>query len=394
MLPLEGIRVVDFTVEVSGPTCGMLLADLGADTIKVERPGTGEHAREVGAYADKHFGVYFFQFNRNKRSLALDLKKPDGKKIFLDLARTADIVVENYSPGVVERLGIDYNQVKEVNPRIIYCGISGFGKVNAVPQMKKPAYNIVAMGEAGLLTPYDAHKLEPVNPTKPQVAFVDLGTGMYAALAILAALIARQKTGRGQYIDMSMMRAAISWREDMSMSDTKSMDNYVNIGPDRPFKAKDRWITISAATNQHFESLFTLLGLTDVLADPELKNFNSEPTMKKYRKFVDVLEEAVAKRDSKTLLEELTKVGVPCGRINTIDDLFDDQSLTDIIVKMRHPTANVDVRVPGIPYRLSETPASIRFPAPVLGQHSVEILTELGYNKDQIENFRSSGVIQ
>jgi crotonobetainyl-CoA:carnitine CoA-transferase CaiB-like acyl-CoA transferase len=392
MLALENIRVIDFTLEVAGPYCSMLLGDMGADVIKVERPGTGDHARSFGPYGDAQYSVYFFQFNRNKRSLTLDLKKQEASEIFMKLVRTADVLVENYSPGVAERLRVDYRRISEVNPRLVYCSISGFGKQTTLAR-PRAGYAFIAAAEAGILSSIDPKTLKETEPLKPLEAYVDYGAGMYAAFSIVTALLAREKTDRGQYIDVSLVDTALSWRQEMSMYDSNAMEIYRGIGPDRPFRTKDTWIYIEIVTDEQWKGLCEVLGTTQLLDDPRYATAGSRLKPENYSKYIEVVEKALLKRSGRELLEKLIEADVPCGKVNTLDEIFQDKSLQNMIVKLTHPLAGKEIRVPGIPFTLSETPGKIRFVAPMLGEHTQSILKELGYDNNQIGELRRRGVI-
>ncbi len=393
MQTLEGIRVIDSTMVLAGPFCSMILGDLGADVIKVERPVTGDYVRTAGAFAELNFGSYFFQFNRNKRGITLDLRKPEAKRIFMELVKTADVVVENFAPGVAEKLGVGYADVKASNPQIVYCSISGYGKAGPDAQLNRPAYNLVVAGEAGLLSSYDANTLQETPPSKAQLSSIDIVTGIYAATAILAALVARPKLGHGQYIDMRMIDAALSLRDDISAYDTGAMESYIYSGPDRPFKTLDGWVAITCGTNQQLKSLLQVLGLERLLADPDILEYNSNPTKQKYQKFIRLVEEAIARRRSEVLLKELVDSAVPCAKVNSLDDIFNDEVLKKKILKLKHPLSNTEIRVPDISFHFSDTPTKVRCVAPVLGEHNTPILSELGYGIDEIQKMKKEGVI-
>ena len=393
--PLAGIRILDVSQMAAGPFCSMMLADMGAEVIKIEIPNQGEPLRRWGPPFLGGEGVYFLGLNRNKKSVTLNLKSERGKEIFLKLVEKADVLLENFRPGTMERLGFGYEEIKSVNPRIIYCRISGYGQTG--PYHERAGYDILAQGESGLM----AVTGEPDRPpgAKLGVAIVDLGTGMYAAYGILLALLAREKTGKGQMVDVALLDSAITWMLQPIGSYLATGKHPKRLGtihpvsaPYQAFKTKDIYITIGCAIDRHWRKLCELLGIKELADDPR---FATNPKRVENREeLTSILSKIFLTRKGDEWLKMLTDARLPCAPVNTLDKVVRDKHVLyrRMLVEIDHPTAG-KIKVTGIPVKLSETPGDIRSPPPLLGQHNEEILRELGYTNKDIKNLREQGVI-
>jgi formyl-CoA transferase len=392
---LAGVRVLDLSRVLAGPYCTMLLGDLGADVLKVEQPGHGDDTRAWGPpYAGGESG-YYLSVNRNKRSLTLDLKQPAGQEIIRALARESDIVVENFKLGTLERLGLGYPQLSEVNPRLIWATISGYGPDG--PDADRPGYDFVAQGEAGIM----AITGEPDGePMKVGVAIVDVTTGMYTAIAILAALRARDASGVGQRIDSSLLTSAVGWLANVGQNHlitdrpAKRYGNaHANIVPYQAFRARDQHITIAVGNDKQFQAFCAVLGLSDLPTDPR---YSTNPARVEHRdELVARLQAAIETRDAADVLAACRAAGVPSGPINSVEQVFEHPQVLarNMVLEIEHPTAGA-LRMAGIPYVMSGTPASVRLAPPLLGQHTDEILRErLGLSPERIAALRESGAV-
>lgn len=393
--PLAGIRVLDLSRVLAGPYCTMIMGDLGADVVKVEQPGKGDDTRDWGPpYAGTESG-YFLSVNRNKRSITLDLKHTTAQEIVRRLAADSDVIVENFKLGALERMGIGYEQLREINPRLIWATISGYGPDG--PYADRPGYDFVAQGESGIM----AITGEPDGePMKVGVAIVDVTTGMFSAIAILAALRARDTTGVGQRVDTSLLTSAVAWLANVGQNylvtgkPAKRYGNaHANIVPYQVFRARDQHITIAVGNDRQFQALCSVLGRADLAADPR---YATNPLRVQHRdELVSVIQSIFETRDAAEWLDACYRAGVPSGPINSIEQVFSHPQVLarDMLVEIEHPEAGL-LRMAGIPYALSDTPGQIRLAPPLLGQHTDEVLRErLGLTIDEISNMRENGVI-
>lgn len=393
--PLAGIRVLDLSRVLAGPYCTMIMGDLGADVVKVEQPGKGDDTRDWGPpYAGTESG-YFLSVNRNKRSITLDLKHTTAQEIVRRLAADSDVIVENFKLGALERMGIGYEQLREINPRLIWATISGYGPDG--PYADRPGYDFVAQGESGIM----AITGEPDGePMKVGVAIVDVTTGMFSAIAILAALRARDTTGVGQRVDTSLLTSAVAWLANVGQNHlvtgkpAKRYGNaHANIVPYQVFRARDQHITIAVGNDRQFQALCSVLGRADLAADPR---YATNPLRVQHRdELVSVIQSIFETRDAAEWLDACYRAGVPSGPINSIEQVFSHPQVLarDMLVEIEHPEAGL-LRMAGIPYALSDTPGQIRLAPPLLGQHTDEVLRErLGLTVDEISNMRQNGVI-
>ena len=392
MMALEGIRVVDQTQVMAGPFCSMLLADMGAEVIKVEPPG-GEHMRHGELEIAPGVAASFLAVNRNKRSVTLDLKQPEGVAILKELAATADVLVENYRPGVAARLGIDYEALRAVNPRLVYCSISGFGQTG--PYASRGGFDLVAQGMSGIMSATGA---EDGPPVKVGVPVTDLGAGLFAVLGILCALRARRVTGRGQMVDTSLFEAglALSAWEATEYWYTGQTPRPLGTAhrlnaPYQAFRASDGYFTVGASNERLWPRFAALLGLGHLVDDPR---FHDPAERLRNRAALERLVEAVtATKPRAHWLERCEQAGIPAGPIYTIPEaLADPHALARGMVQtVEHPEVG-PVKLLGNPVKLSRSPATLRSAAPRLGADNEAILRELGRDDAAVAALRARGV--
>lgn len=391
---LDGIRVLDLTRALAGPYCTLMLGDHGADVIKVEMPGTGDETREWAPPSIKGISAYYLAINRNKRSVTVDLKNPDGKRVLERLIERCDVVVENFSPGTLARLGFPDERVRAINPRSVLCHISGFGQDG--PGRAWPAYDLIVQGMGGIMSLTGEAGGEPVMVGVPQA---DMVAGMFAAFAIAAALRARERSGEGQVIDATMIggqvamlsRQAARYFADGTVPRPEG-NVHASIVPYQTFRASDGHVNIGVANNALFERFCRALDLDELLED---ERFSDNPKRVAHRKeIVPIIERRIRALTKAEVVRRLREANVPVGPINALDEVFADPVVRHLglIAEVDHPTAG-RVRAPGIPVRLSGTPPSVRRHPPELGEHTDEILHELGYAKEEIAALRRDGAV-
>jgi formyl-CoA transferase len=385
-LALEGIRVIDLTQVMAGPSCTMLLGDLGADVIKVETPGTGDLSRSMGGARLRMRGkdnAPFLALNRNKRSIELDLKAPGDREAFLRLALTADVVVENFRPGVARRLGVDYDAVRAVNPRIVYASISGFGQTG--PYADRPGLDLIAQGMSGVMSVTGERNGAPV---KCGVPIADLAAGLYAASGILAALLARERTGEGQYVETSLFEAALAlsaWESTEYWATGDAPHPWGSAhrlnAPYQAFRTADGHITLAAITPRQWEALCGALGRAELAADPRFAT--NAARMANLPALVEEIEGALAGASTAEWVERLLAAGLPAGPIHDYRQVFDDPHTRArrMVEETEHPVEGT-IRMLGFPLKMSATPPRIRRPPPLLGEHTAELLEELGIRSE------------
>ncbi len=373
---LAGIKVVDLTSHLSGPYCTMILADLGADVIKVERAGQGDDARRMPPHSNGE-GWPFMLINRNKRSVALDLKDPAHLKACFDLAAGADIFVENFKPGTIDRMGLGYDALAKANPRLIFCSISGFGQNG--PLRDRGGFDLMTQAMSGLMSVCGP---EDGPPHRLPVAISDIGAGMFAAIGILGAIAARSRTGRGQRVDAALYDAAISMGiyEAAGFFATGTPPARLGQGhrgavPYQVFRTADGWLTIGAATQALWERFCKVIGRAELIGDPRFAS-NAE-RVRNRAALVPMLEEVISTRPTAHWAAAFDAEGIPVGPVQGYDQVFADPQVRarEMAVEIEHPAVGRQ-RVLGVPYKLSDTPALVRRPAPRLGEHNAEILGE------------------
>ena len=391
----QKLIVLDLTRALAGPYCTMMLGDYGADVIKVERPGAGDDARSWGAEFVDGFNSYFVSINRNKKSITVNLKEEKGQKIIQELAKVADVVVENFQPGVTQKLNLDYDTLKKLNPALIYCSITGFG--SSGPDFKRPGFDLIAQGMGGIMG-FTGEKGR--QPVKVGVAIGDICAGMFAAFGIMRALWHRERTGQGQFVETSLLEgqiALLTFQAGRYFTTGTSPEPEGNvhplIAPYESFSTKDGYINIAAGNENLWRRLCEILELEELLEDPR---FETNPKRVEHREdLIPILEEKTRSLSKAELLDMLARAGIPNGPINTLEEVFASPQVhaLNMLQEVEHPKAG-KLKVTGIPLNFSETPGEIKHPPPLLGENSEEILTRyLGYDAAQVDELRRQGII-
>ena len=392
---LSGMVVLDLTQILAGPTCTMVLADMGADVIKVEKPNGGDDNRRMGPPFIKDWSAGFLAVNRNKRSLVLDLRKETGQAVFLRMAEGADVVVENFRPGVMHRLGLGYEELAQVNPRLVYCSISGFGSTG--PAAKRGGFDLVAQGVSGLMS-ITGHPGSP--PAKVGVPITDLTAGVLAANGVLAAYIHALKTGQGQQVDTSLMEAGVAytvWESSVYFADGEIPGPLGSAhrvsAPYQALRTKDGYLNIGAATQPTWEQLCRAIGLEGLIEDPRFKI----PGDRKAREaeLASLLEETFSHETTGHWLELLDAAGVVAGPIYNMEQVYQDPQVLarEMLVDLEDPELGTIHNI-GVPVKFSSTPGKIRSRAPALGEHSSEVLLERGFSQAEIAELLEAGVVK
>jgi crotonobetainyl-CoA:carnitine CoA-transferase CaiB-like acyl-CoA transferase len=382
-LPLQGLRVLDFTRVLAGPLCTMLLGDMGAEVIKIEDPRGGDDTRAWAPFVDG-WSTYFLSVNRNKKSAAIDLKSDDGRRLLEQLIDSADVLVENFRPGTLDRLGFGVAAVRTRNPRLIYCSISGYGHDS--PRRDEPGYDMVIQGESGLM---DVTGFPETGPTKVGVAITDCLAALYAVQGILLAIISRQQTGRGQHLDLALLDSAVSVLglpagivAATGATPGRLGNAHPSLAPYQPYPAADGYVVVAVANERLWSKFCAAMGLDDLERDPR---FATNTDRLAHR---DELNARIDTRFSgqtvETILGALQRAGVPSGRIRTVTDVLDDPALAarQMLVSLQAGTRTVIV--PGNPIHLSDLPPLETSPPPRVGEHTAAIRASLGRDDDQV----------
>ncbi len=395
--PLANIRVLDLTRVLAGPWCTQNLADLGADVIKVERPGSGDDTRGWGPpYLKDQSGdptteaAYYLSANRNKRSLALDFTSDSGREVILELARKADILVENYKVGGLKKYGLDYDSLRQINPRLIYCSITGFGQTG--PYATRPGYDYIIQGMGGLMSITGEHDdLPGGGPQKAGVAVADLMTGMYSTVAILAALNERHSSGLGQYIDMALLDCQVAMLANQNLNymtsgqaPKRAGNAHQNLVPYQVFEVEDGHLILAVGNDSQFAALCQLINMPELAQDDRYRKNTGRVVNRE--SLIPLFATVMKTRKRDDWLADFEANNIPAGPINTIDQVYEDPQVVarELRLDLPHPLAG-STPMTASPLRLSETPVQYRHAPPTLGQHSEEILRdELGWSDEQI----------
>jgi crotonobetainyl-CoA:carnitine CoA-transferase CaiB-like acyl-CoA transferase len=390
---LDGLLMIDCTEVLAGPFCSMLLADMGVEAIKVERPGTGDNQRGNGPHING-FPYPFTMVNRNKRSITVNLKRPEGQTIIHRLAERADIFLENFRPGTMEENGLGYETLRAINPRLIYASVSGFGQTG--PYRERGGFDLIAQGMSGLMSVTG----EPGRPpAKSGYPVTDLGAGLFCAYGILTALLAREKTGRGQRVDTSLFEAGIAFAVWQTAKYLGTGEPPGPMGSAHPlsapyqaFRTADGYLIVGAGSQALFKRLCATLERDELVEDAR---FATPPArMENTALLAEELERSFTTRPAAEWMERLTAAGIPCGPIYDVAQMLEDPQARarEMVVEVEHPVAGPITTI-GNPVKLSDTPWSYRTPAPVLGADTDAILRSLGYDEQTIERYRDEGII-
>ncbi|MCS7206822.1 MAG: CoA transferase [Dehalococcoidia bacterium] len=394
--PLAGVRVVDLSWILSGPFCTMILADLGAEVVKVERPGTGDAARGTGPFVDG-VSAYFLSLNRNKKSITLNLQHPYGKDLFLRLVEQADVLVENFTPGTMAHLGLGYDTLSQRNPRLIYCAISGFGQDG--PYAQRPALDVIVQAMGGVMSITG----EPNGPpVRPGTSYGDIVAGLFAAVGICSALYERQQSGKGQFLDISMLDCQVAVLENAIARYLATGEvprplgtRHPSATPFQAFPTKDGWIVVAifGGNETHWPLFCAAIGHPEWIDDPRFQT--SWSRTQHHHILEPAISEAMRQKTTQEWLDELLALGIPCGPVNTIDKVVQDPQIQHrkMLVELPHPRIGA-WKYPNTPIRHSRTPGGVRTSAPDLGEHTAQVLAAwLGLTPPEVEALRREGVV-
>lgn len=399
---LKGVRVIDFTDFLAGPYIGMYFADMGADVIKFENLRSGGNFVRNARPLEQQSGLsmYFQNLNRNKRGVALDLKSEDGKKLFAELVKSADVLIENNRPGVMKRLGFDWDTCKELNPRLIYASISGFGQYG--PNSHRPGYDLIAqaMGGSMSITGWPGQE-----PTRAGMAIGDLFAGLNAGFAICASLFKRNETGKGNHIDVALVDCIVSGMEAKMMqylytgvSPVMTGNKYITSAPYDSFKAKDDYFVIASGTDKHFEKLSAAMGMPELAQDPRF--IDTETRKKNADPLKAIINDWASDKTVDEVVAIIDSVGVPAAPIYNCERVCKDENIVgvrEMLVKVpspkKHPDAPAELTVLGNPIKMEETPCVYFKAAPDLGEDNEEIFKELGFSDEELAKYRESGAM-
>jgi glutaryl-CoA transferase len=393
---LADLKILDLSRVLAMPYCSMMLGDLGAEIIRVERPGVGDETRHWGPPWAGELSAYYLLTNRNKKCITVDLKKKDGQEIIRRLAQRSDILLENFLPGDLAKMNLGYEDIRAINPKIIYASVTGYGQTG--PYRDLPGFDFILQAQGGLMSIIGE---EDGPPMKVGVAIVDITAGLFACSAILAALHYREKTGEGQYIDMALLDAQVAWLANQASNYLVSgkvprrMGNaHPNIVPYETFKAKDGiYLALGVGNDNQWKKFCKIARIEHLMDDPQYAT--NPKRVENRKKLVPLLQEVFLQKDSGEWLKLLGEAEIPIGPINTIDRVFADPQVLarQMLVEMGHPKIG-KFKLVGSPMKLSKTPVQYRIPPPLLGEHTESVLREvLGYDKEKIARLKEDKVI-
>ena len=393
--PIAGVRVLELAQIMAGPACGLMLADLGAEVIKIEKTAGGDDTRKFLPPDINGESAAFMMMNRNKKGLALNLKEQEGINIFKKMVEQSDVVIENFRKGTLEKLGIGYEDLKKINPKIILCEISGYGRTG--PYADKGGFDLVAQGMSGLMSITGESSDKP--PMKVGAPLTDITAGILGATGVLAALINRDKTGKGQRVDTSLYEAGIVhtyWQSAIAGATGKSPgplgSAHPLTAPYQAFKTKDNWITIGASNQNNWMNLLNAIQRIDLQEDDRFKDNNSR--MKNLEALAPILQEELLKKTSNEWIKIFDDKGLPCGPINSITEMHNDPHTLDrkMVIEVDNKKAGKSKAI-GMPIKFSDTNANTEIGAPNFGQHTDEILIQFGYSAEQIKDYKDKGIV-
>ena len=391
---LDGLTVLDLTRVLSGPYCTMMLADMGARVIKVEQPGKGDDTRAWGPPFQDGESAYFMSVNRNKESVTLNLKHADGRRVLDALIGRADVLVENFRPGTLDRMGLGYADLARRRPELVYCSISGFGQTG--PRRREPGYDAVMQGEGGLMSITGA----PDGPGyRLGVAIADIASGMFSAWGVAVALLARQRTGRGQLVDVGMLdsvAALLTYQAGIYFATGRPPGRLGNLHPTitpyETLEAADGDLVVAAGNDALWRTFCGVLGLESLADDPRFRTNKDRVGARETLR--PLLVERLRTRPAAEWLSELKAAGVPCGGVRDFEQVLTDPQIVEraMVIAQDHPAAGA-IRQLGVPVKLGDTPGAVRTPPPVLGEHTGKVLAELGYSDAEVARLRGVGAI-
>lgn len=392
--PLEGVKVLELSRTLAGPFCSMQLADMGADVLKVEQPGLGDETRSYIPPEIDGISTYFMSLNKNKKAITLNLKTEEGQKIVKELVKETDVLVENFRNGTMEKFGLSYDTLKEINPKLVYCAVSGFGRTG--PMKDEPAYDLLMQGFGGLMSVTGEAEQAPV---KVGFSIVDLATGLYAALGVMMALFSRQTTGKGQYVEASLLDTVVSLSNYLGQgvlangeAPGRHGSAHPTLVPYQAFETKDGYAIIAVPNDRLWRKMCDALGLPELKDHPKYAvNVNR---VEHREELVQLLTDFTKQRNSAEIIQKLKEAGVPSGPINNLADLLAHPQVEarNLIQEVEHPTIGM-LKMLGIPVKLSETPGTVRKAPPLLGENTEEVLQKQGYSKEDIAKLKEQGVI-
>ena len=394
MKPLEKLVVLDLTRVLAGPYSAMMMGDFGADILKIEQPEVGDDSRAFGPFVGKE-SAYYMSLNRNKRSMTLNFKEQGARDLFKEMVKKADVVLENYRPGTMEKFGLGYDVLKEINPKIIYAACSGFGETG--PYSQKPAYDIIVQAMGGIMS---ITGQEGGEPTRPGASIGDIIAGLFTTIGVTMALYHRAMTGEGQKIDVAMLDCQVAILENAisrylvnGVVPGPLGNRHPSITPFEAFTASDGHVIVGAGNDRLWKKLCEMIGKEELLTDERFLTNSLRTTNQKALK--PILDAVFKNKTIDQWLAMLEEAGVPCAPINTVDRVVNDPQVKarEMLVEIEHPVAG-KMHVPGVPIKMYKTPGSVDTPAPTLGQHTEEILNELlGLSKEDVDALRAKNVL-
>ena len=393
--PLTGLKVLELAQIMAGPTCGTLLADMGADVIKVEKMPGGDDTRRYAEPQVNGESAAFMILNRNKRSMGVNLKTEGGRSVLRRLVKDADVVIENYRRGALDRLGVGYEDLRKINPSLIWCSISGYGLTG--PYADRGGFDLIAQGIAGIMSITGEPGRPPVKSGSP---VADINAGILSALGIVSAYVHRLKTGQGQLVDTSLLEAGIQqtfWQSAIyfatGISPGPTGSGHVLTAPYQAFPTKDGWINIGGANQANWERIASMVGAPELINDPRFLTNTDRMTHRE--ELTELLGARLKQRSNAEWLEDFNAAGIPAGPINDIAAMVSDpQTIArEMVVALKHPVAG-RTRALGLPIKFSETPGKVIAPAPTFGQHTREVLQAHGYADDEIDALGAEGAIE